>query len=114
MRIDAYQCDWCSRREINPTDGWRELVHCRLSSGAEVIEHVCPSCWADVVGLKGRGGSGGWSEGVAAESSGALTAVHDRLMQRVRRVYDEHEVTPGDEPHTRWGPEPPEGWESTD
>ena len=114
MRIDAYQCDWCSRREINPADGWRELVHARLSSGAQVVEHVCPSCWADVVGLKGRNSVGAWGATDTDGATGALTAVHDRLMQGVRRVYEDHEVVPGEEPNTQWDPEPPEGWENTD
>lgn len=115
MRIDAYQCDWCSRREINPTDGWREVVHCPVASGAEVVEHACPTCWADVVGLKGRNTIPAWGSGDGGEpTSGSLTAVHDRLMQGVRRVYEEHDVTPGEEPDTHWDPDPPEGWETAD
>ena len=114
MRIDAYQCDWCSRREINPTDGWREVVHSPVASGAQVIEHACPTCWADVDGLKGRNAVPSWGSGAGAAGDASLTAVHDRLMQGVRRVYDEHDVTPGEEPDTHWQPHLPEGWENPD
>lgn len=114
MRIDAYQCDWCSRREINPTAGWRELVHCPVASSAQVVEHACPTCWADVVGLKGRHGASLTPGGTGSTPDSSLTAVHDRLMRGVRRVYEVHDVVPGSEPDTRWEPTPPDGWENTE
>ena len=113
MRVDAYECDWCHRREIDPGDGWREITHHALPTSAPVIEHACRSCWADIVGLRSRAGR---SVGAAPrpDDGDSLTAVHGRLMRTVRRVYEEHDVAPGGEPNTDWAATPPDGWERTD
>ncbi len=107
MRVDAYECDWCHRREIEPGDGWRELSHRALDESVTVTEHACRSCWADLAGLRGRAPQPAASTGTASEES--LSAVHGRLMRTVRRVYAEHEVTPGEEAEGADGPPP--GWE---
>ena len=112
MRVDAYECDWCHRREIEPGDGWHEISHRALDQAVATIEHACRACWVDIAGLRGRLVRADADHAGAPEDS--LTAVHGRLMRTVRRVYQEHAVAPGEEASLAADAEPPAGWEASD